>query len=84
MRFLAIQRPFAAAVSGLTRASVPFAAPQGGQLTNSLVQGWRFASVKAQGAYKKRNTKGIPKKLGAKRTGGRQPRESDGSEEQEC
>ncbi|KAI9149577.1 54S ribosomal protein L27 [Paramyrothecium foliicola] len=69
MRFLAIQRPLLAAVSGLSISSGVAAVPHGGQLTNALVQGWRFASVKAQGAYKKRNTKGIPKKLGAKRTG---------------
>ncbi|KAH7318144.1 ribosomal L27 protein-domain-containing protein [Stachybotrys elegans] len=71
MRFLALQRPILAAATGLARAGfngvvAPFAAQP---VNSSLVQGWRFASVKAQGAYKKRNTKGIPKKLGAKRTG---------------
>jgi hypothetical protein len=76
MRFLALQRPLLAAATGLTRAGfngvvAPFAAQPA--TASSLVQGWRFASVKAQGAYKKRNTKGIPKKLGAKRTGGAWP-----------
>ncbi|KFA64260.1 hypothetical protein S40285_06759 [Stachybotrys chlorohalonatus IBT 40285] len=67
MRFLAFQRPTLAAVTGVSRAGL--AAPFAAQPGHAAVQGWRFASVKAQGAYKKRNTKGIPKKLGAKRTG---------------
>lgn len=70
MRFLALQRPILAAATGLTRVGFNGVTPFAAQPVNSLVQGLRFASVKAQGAYKKRNTKGIPKKLGAKRTGG--------------
>ena len=70
MRFLTIQRPILAAVAGLARPAFTPAAPLGVQLANSLVQGHRFASVKSQGAYKKKPKRGIPKKLGAKRTGG--------------
>lgn len=69
MRFLLVHRPLVAAVSaasGLSRA-----APIGGQLANVLAQGRRLASVKSQGAYRKKSKRGIPKKLGAKRTGGR-------------
>jgi hypothetical protein len=71
MRFLIMQRPILAAAFGLARASVsPAAAPMGAQWANALVQGHRYASVKSQGAYKKKSKRGIPKKLGAKRTGG--------------
>ncbi|CAG7560040.1 unnamed protein product [Fusarium equiseti] len=69
MRFLTIQRPILAAVAGLARPAFTPAAPLGVQLANSLLQGHRFASVKSQGAYKKKPKRGIPKKLGAKRTG---------------
>lgn len=34
------------------------------------ISGRRWATVKSQGAYKLKNKKTIPKKLGAKRTGG--------------
>lgn len=34
------------------------------------ISGRRWAAVKSQGAYKLKNKKTIPKKLGAKRTGG--------------
>jgi protein phosphatase inhibitor 2 len=37
---------------------------------NATVQGKRYASVKSQGAYKTKPKKTIPKKLGAKKTGG--------------
>jgi len=37
---------------------------------NAAVQGKRYATVKSQGAYKLKSKKTIPKKLGAKRTGG--------------
>lgn len=37
---------------------------------NAAVEGRRYASVKSQGAYKLRSNKTIPKKLGAKKTGG--------------
>jgi len=42
-----------------------------GASANVAVQGRRYASVKAQGAYRLTNKKTIPKKLGAKKTGGR-------------
>lgn len=38
--------------------------------SNVAVEGRRYASVKAQGAYKLTAKKTIPKKLGAKKTGG--------------
>jgi hypothetical protein len=37
---------------------------------NAAVEGRRYATVKAQGAYKLKDKKTIPKKLGAKKTGG--------------
>jgi len=39
---------------------------------NAAVEGCRYASVKSQGAYRIKNKKTLPKKMGAKRTGGRQ------------
>jgi len=42
-------------------------------LGNTAVQGRRYASVKSQGAYRLTNKKTIPKKLGAKKTGGKCP-----------
>lgn len=36
----------------------------------AVAEGRRHASVKAQGAYRLKNKKTIPKKLGAKKTGG--------------
>lgn len=38
--------------------------------TSTGISGRRWAAVKSQGAYKLKNKKTIPKKLGAKRTGG--------------
>ncbi|KND92013.1 54S ribosomal protein L27, mitochondrial [Tolypocladium ophioglossoides CBS 100239] len=72
MRFLTMHRPLlaAAAAAWLPRAAPNAAAPRGTQLMGSvLALGRRHASVKAQGAYKKKCKRGIPKKLGAKRTG---------------
>ncbi len=69
MRFLLVRRPLVAAVSTAAGIAVR-TAPIGGQLANVLAQGRRQASVKSQGAYKKKSKRGIPKKLGAKRTGG--------------
>ena len=40
---------------------------------HAVVQGRRYASVKSQGAYIIPNKKTLPKKLGAKRTGGTYP-----------
>ncbi len=37
---------------------------------NAAVEGRRNASVKAQGAYKLKKKKTLPKKLGCKKTGG--------------
>lgn len=76
MSFLAMQRPILAAATAAAclsrpRLAVAAAAPFGAQLTNVLAQGRRQASVKAQGAYRKKSKRGIPNKLGAKRTGGK-------------
>lgn len=72
MRFFTLQRPLLAAVAAISRPSVAsgVVAPLGAQLANALVEGRRNASVKAQGAYRKKSKRGIPNKLGAKRTGG--------------
>jgi hypothetical protein len=72
MRFFMMQRPILAAVASISRPSLvnSAVAPLGAQLANALVEGRRNASVKAQGAYKKKSKRGIPNKLGAKRTGG--------------
>jgi protein phosphatase inhibitor 2 len=37
---------------------------------NAAVEGRRYASVKSQGAYRLKNKKTIPKKMGAKKAGG--------------
>ncbi|KAH7033620.1 ribosomal L27 protein-domain-containing protein [Microdochium trichocladiopsis] len=75
----------AAVTAGFTRSAAPITAARqlqdvfgrlriGGSsrdtvAANAAVEGRRFAAVKAQGAYKLRDTKTIPKKLGAKKTG---------------
>ncbi|QPH04067.1 hypothetical protein C2857_000708 [Epichloe festucae Fl1] len=70
MRFLMLQRPLlAAAVGFISRPATQTNAQRTWQLANVLAKGRRYASVKAQGAYKKKSKRGIPKKLGAKRTG---------------
>ncbi|KAL7934106.1 ribosomal L27 domain-containing protein [Trichoderma chlorosporum] len=71
MRFFTMQRPILAAVASISRPSVvnSVVAPLGAQLANAWVEGRRNASVKAQGAYRKKSKRGIPNKLGAKRTG---------------
>ncbi|OAQ75784.1 50S ribosomal protein L27 [Purpureocillium lilacinum] len=78
MRFLTMQRPVLAAAASAaslsaSRLGLGLAAAvtvTGAQLMGGvLAQGRRNASVKAQGAYKKKSKRGIPKKLGAKRTG---------------
>jgi hypothetical protein len=38
--------------------------------TSAVVEGRRHASVKSQGAYRLRDSSTIPKKLGAKKSGG--------------
>lgn len=70
MRFLTMQRPLAAVAGALARTTAVRTTPIGAQLANARVQGVRYASVKSQGAYKKKSKRGIPKKMGAKRTGG--------------
>jgi hypothetical protein len=70
MRYLTIRRPILAALNGACRAGLNNTAPPTAQFANLLIEGRRHASVKAQGAYKKKSKRGIPKKLGAKRTGG--------------
>lgn len=68
MRFLTMQRPL---VAGFARLCLHSPAPlAAAPWANAIVQGHRHASVKAQGAYKKKSKRGIPKKLGAKRIGG--------------
>ncbi|UNI19561.1 Isocitrate dehydrogenase (NAD(+)) [Purpureocillium takamizusanense] len=76
MRFLTMQRPLltaaASAASSASRLGLGglAVAVAGAQLMGGvLAQGRRNASVKAQGAYKKKSKRGIPNKLGAKRTG---------------
>ncbi|KAF7559397.1 hypothetical protein G7046_g4755 [Stylonectria norvegica] len=64
-----MRRPIMAALVGIPRATMAPATPWGAQLTNAFAEGRRHASVKTQGAYRKKSKRGIPKKLGAKRTG---------------
>lgn len=66
-------RPFGAVLRTTTTtledrfASLRISSPA---VANAAVQGKRYASVKSQGAYKVKSKKTIPKKLGAKKTGG--------------
>ncbi|KAI1099563.1 ribosomal L27 protein-domain-containing protein [Jackrogersella minutella] len=77
MRIAQLQRPVAAAVSGISRTAHNNPMQQLreslGQLSiganNAAVEGRRYATVKAQGAYKLRDSGTIPKKLGAKKSG---------------
>ncbi|KAK5637142.1 hypothetical protein RRF57_012854 [Xylaria bambusicola] len=79
MRVTQLRRPFVAATSGIARsATTPtirhaqdiFAQLRiGAGATKAVVEGRRHASVKAQGAYRIRDTSTIPKKLGAKKSG---------------
>lgn len=63
------RRPaLAVAAAAMGAAARPQLLPGGA--AGALALGRRQASVKAQGAYKKKSKRGIPKKLGAKRTGG--------------
>ncbi|KAF4120657.1 Ribosomal protein L27 [Geosmithia morbida] len=65
-----MQRPLLASTAACLAPRVGVVAPMiMGAQQRLAVQGVRFASVKAQGAYKKKSKRGIPKKLGAKRTG---------------
>ncbi|KAI1435963.1 ribosomal L27 protein-domain-containing protein [Xylaria sp. CBS 124048] len=79
MRATQLRRPLVAAASGVARPPITptiwhvqdiFAQLRiGVGATNPVVEGRRHATVKAQGAYKIRDTSTIPKKLGAKKTG---------------
>ncbi|KKA27740.1 hypothetical protein TD95_001275 [Thielaviopsis punctulata] len=80
MQFSQLQRPFAAAVSGLVRPRLVASLLTMGErpalsaqwkinAANVLAEGRRNATVKAQGAYKHRPKRTHPKKMGAKRTG---------------
>ncbi|KAI0135848.1 hypothetical protein F4814DRAFT_402702 [Daldinia grandis] len=78
MRIAQLQRPIVAAASGISRAAPGTTIRQlrdvFGQLrigaNNAAVEGRRNAAVKSQGAYKLRDSSTIPKKLGAKKSGG--------------
>lgn len=76
MSLAQLQRPLAAAASVLstrllaTGFAVSRGAPSRPVDANVLVEGRRGAKVKAQGHYKVKPKRTIPKKLGAKKTGG--------------
>lgn len=80
MRLGQLQRPIqAVAVAGSCRPTLAtFALPSrpaiqstpSQQPADGVVEGRRYASVKSQGAYRIPNKKTIPKKLGAKKSGG--------------
>lgn len=80
MRLGQLQRPIqAVAVAGSSRPTLAtFALPSrpaiqstpSQQPADGVVEGRRYASVKSQGAYRIPNKKTIPKKLGAKKSGG--------------
>ncbi|OLN89054.1 54S ribosomal protein L2, mitochondrial [Colletotrichum chlorophyti] len=77
MRLLQLQQPLRAAAAGLLRTAAPIQSTTStaaqlfrADAANALVAGRRYASVKSQGAYKLAPKRTIPKKLGAKRTGG--------------
>ncbi|KAI1808232.1 ribosomal L27 protein-domain-containing protein [Daldinia bambusicola] len=79
MRIAQLQRPIVAAASGISRTTpgstttIRQLRDVFGQLritaNNVAVEGRRNATVKAQGAYKLRDSSTIPKKLGAKKSG---------------
>jgi large subunit ribosomal protein L27 len=80
MRIAQLQRPMAAvaavasstaSASGLSRPSTLRHLQDAlAGLRIEAVEGRRYATVKAQGAYRLRDSSTIPKKLGAKKTGG--------------
>ncbi|CAK7216925.1 hypothetical protein SCUCBS95973_002978 [Sporothrix curviconia] len=71
MRLMQLRLPIRAAMrpTTTTTATAPLIPPHGIVAANAAVEGHRFASVKAQGAYKLKNKKTLPKKMGAKRVG---------------
>lgn len=72
MRLVQLRLPLRAAVrpAAAAAASAASTAQPGLLSANAAVEGHRHASVKAQGAYKLKNKKTLPKKMGAKRVGG--------------
>ncbi|CAK7274663.1 hypothetical protein SEPCBS119000_006287 [Sporothrix epigloea] len=62
-------RPTATFVAATTLTTAPTIPPHGILAAKCTVEGHRYASVKAQGAYKLKNKKTLPKKMGAKRVG---------------
>lgn len=77
MSLAQLQRPFGAAAAGLsarllltTSLTIPRASQWRVDAGNVLVEGRRGAKVKSQGHYTYKPKRTIPKKLGAKRTGG--------------
>ncbi|EEY20340.1 50S ribosomal protein L27 [Verticillium alfalfae VaMs.102] len=73
MRLFQLQLPIRAVTASLLRPTLSLSVDAAPRIhidaTNALVAGRRYASVKAQGQYKLKPRKTIPKKLGAKRTG---------------
>ncbi|KAM4066367.1 ribosomal l27 protein [Hirsutella rhossiliensis] len=71
MRLLTMQRPMLRAAAASSQAALRAATAQPTGNAQGILGsvGRRYASVKAQGAYKKKSKRGIPNKLGAKRTG---------------
>lgn len=75
MRLAQLQRPLRSVAVGpcippLRPVTTLLCCRLGPNANNSFVDGRRFASVKAQGAYKVSNSKRPMKKMGAKRVGG--------------
>jgi protein phosphatase inhibitor 2 len=70
MRLVQLQWPLQAAVKAASRPTVTTLAGQLASLRINGIDGRRYASVKSQGHYKLKSKKTLPKKLGAKRTGG--------------
>lgn len=72
MRLMQLRLPIRAAVKRPTATPATTSATDCSSLVagNAAVEGQRFASVKAQGAYRVTFKKTLPKKMGAKRVGG--------------
>lgn len=77
MQITQLQRPLRAAASAAYRSALSLSwattHPQRRRTAedaNAAVEGRRWATVKSQGAYKLTSKKTIPKKMGAKRSGG--------------
>ena len=73
MLFLQLRRPLQRVAASNTTPSLGLLPESFAQLridANAAAQGRRYASVKSQGAYRLKPKNAIPKKLGAKKTGG--------------